>query len=524
MSLSLRYDSRRQPVLARQMVATSQPLAAQAGLEIMRRGGNAIDAAIATAITLTVVEPTSNGLGSDAFAMVWHDGNLHGINASGRSPKRLRHDELPDGRMPSLGWLTVTVPGAVSAWMRLSERFGELPFARLFDAAVDYARNGFPVSPLTAASWSRASARYVDFAEWQRVFAPDGNTPAAGEIFRNPDQARTLEKIANTGGTDFYEGELAERIASVSQRDGGVLHLDDMTSHQPLDTDVMQADFAGYQVHEMPPNGQGIAALIGLGILDQFEVADDDPDDPDVIHRQIESMKIGLTDAFRVVTDPDKMPEDPSELLKTSQLQKHAESIGVKAMDLEFPWPEWSSTVYLATADSKGNMVSFIQSNFEGFGSGVVVDGTGIAMQNRATGFNPDPDHPGGISGSTRPFHTIIPGFVTRADQAEMAFGVMGGPMQAQGHLQLAYRCLKAGQNPQEGLDAPRWRLLGGRRVAVEPGISKSVIAQLMDRGHEVTVADIRSVRFGGGQAIQRHADAWLGASDSRRDGQAAGF
>ncbi|MBG84109.1 MAG: gamma-glutamyltransferase [Phycisphaerae bacterium] len=524
MSISLRYDSRRQPVLARQMVATSQPLATQAGLEIMRRGGNAIDAAIATAITLTVVEPTSNGLGSDAFAMVWHEGTLHGINASGRSPKRLQPDELPDGRMPSLGWLTVTVPGAVSAWMRLSERFGDLPFDCLFDAAIDYARNGFPVSPLTASSWSRASKRYADFQEWQRVFAPGGKTPGAGDVFRNPDQARTLEKIAQTAGKDFYEGALAERIASVSQRDGGVLHLDDMTSHQPLDTDVMQVDFAGSQVHEMPPNGQGIAALIGLGILDQLDNADGDPDDPHVIHRQIESMKIGLSDAFRIVTDPDKVPEDPNELLKTSRLQRHADSIGTNATNLTFPWPEWSSTVYLATADSKGNMVSFIQSNFEGFGSGVVVEGTGIAMQNRATGFNPDPDHPGGISGSTRPFHTIIPGFVTRADQAEMAFGVMGGPMQAQGHLQLAYRCLAAGQNPQEGLDAPRWRLLGGRRVVVEPGIPKSVIAQLVDRGHEVSVADVRSVRFGGGQAVQRHADAWLGASDSRRDGQAAGF
>ncbi len=524
MSLSLRYDSRRQPVLAGHVVATSQPLATQAGLEIMRRGGNAIDAAIATAITLTVVEPTSNGLGGDAFAMIWHEGQLHGINASGRSPERLGRHELPDGRMPSLGWLTVTVPGAVSAWMKLSDRFGQLPFDSLFDAAIEYAGHGFPVSPMTSASWARAADRYVAFPEWQRVFAPGGNTPAAGEIFRNPDQARTLRQIAETSGKAFYEGELAERITSISKRDGGLLRMDDMIGHQPIDAETMQIDFAGAQIHEMPPNGQGIAALIGLGVLEELDVADSDPDDPIIIHKQIECMKIGLTEAFRIVADPEKLPRNPGELLDADHLRNHAASIGTAAGDLEFPWPEWSSTVYLATADSKGNMVSFIQSNFEGFGSGVVVDGTGIAMQNRATGFNPDWDHPGGVAGSTRPFHTIIPGFVTKANRPEMAFGIMGGPMQAQGHLQFVHRCEGVGQNPQEALDAPRWRLMGGRKVVVEPGVSDSVIEELEKRGHEVMTADVRSVRFGGGQAVQRHADAWLGASDSRRDGQAGGF
>ena len=524
MTISLRYDSRRQPVLAGRVVATSQPLATQAGLEIMRRGGNAIDAAIATAITLTVVEPTSNGLGSDAFAIVWHDGQLHAINASGRSPHRLERDRLPEGRMPSLGWLTVTVPGAVSAWMSLSDRFGQLPFDSLFEAAIEYATNGFPVSPLTSASWARAANRYVDFPEWQRVFAPDGDTPKPGEIFRNPDQAQTLRQIADTSGKAFYEGELAQRIASVSRRDGGLLRMDDMIDHRPIDTKTMQIDFADARVHEMPPNGQGIAALIAMGILEQLDDTSLDPDDPAVIHRQIECMKIGLAEAFRIVTDPEMLPEDPEALLAPSRLKNHADRIGSGTGDLVFPWPEWSSTVYLATADSNGSMVSFIQSNFEGFGSGVVVDGTGIAMQNRATGFNPETGHPGGIAGSTRPFHTIIPGFVTRANRPEMAFGVMGGPMQAQGHLQFIQRCLGAGQNPQEALDAPRWRLMGGRRVAIEPGVDDSVIEQLVRNGHEVVRADVRSVRFGGGQAVQRHADAWLGASDSRRDGQAAGF
>lgn len=523
MTVSLRYDSRRQPVLAGRVVATSQPLAAQAGLDIMRKGGNAIDAAIATAITLTVVEPTSNGLGSDAFAMVWHEGKLHGINASGRSPKGLVRDALPDGRVPQLGWLTVTVPGAVSAWMKLSHDFGRLPFPTLFESAIEYARDGFPVSPLTAASWSRAAKRYADFPEWQRVFSPDGRTPGTGDLFRCVDQARTLELIAESDGMDFYEGELARRMAEISKRDGGLLTLDDLRNHRVLEPEIMQVDFAGAQVHELPPNGQGIAALVGLGILEQLEHKGADPDDPDIIHQQIESMKIGLSDAFQIVTDPEKMPHDPESLLARDRLQARAKAIGKTAMSTNFPWPQWSSTVYLASADAQGNMVSFIQSNFEGFGSGVVIDGTGISMQNRATGFHPDPAHPGSVAGGARPFHTIIPGFTSRDGVPEMAFGVMGGPMQAQGHLQLAYRCLHAGQNPQEALDAPRWRFLGKRRVGVEPGTSESTISALVDRGHEIIMAEERSVQFGGGQAIQRYADAWLAASDSRRDGQAVG-
>ena len=443
MTISLRYDSRRQPVLAGRVVATSQPLATQAGLEIMRRGGNAIDAAIATAITLTVVEPTSNGLGSDAFAIVWHDGQLHAINASGRSPRRLERDRLPEGRMPSLGWLTVTVPGAVSAWMSLSDRFGQLPFDSLFEAAIEYATNGFPVSPLTSASWARAADRYVDFPEWQRVFAPDGDTPKPGEIFRNPDQARTLRQIADTSGKAFYEGELAQRIASVSQRDGGLLRMDDMIDHRPIDTKTMQIDFADARVHEMPPNGQGIAALIAMGILEQLDDTSLDPDDPAVIHRQIECMKIGLAEAFRIVTDPEMLPEDPEALLAL-RLKNHGPD-RLRHGRFVFPWPEWSSTVYLATADSNGSMVSFIQSNFEGFGSGVVVDGTGIAMQNRATGFNPETGHPGG----TLDRQDLSHDHPRLRDEGESTGdgSAMGGPMQAQGHLQFIHRCLKVRQN-----------------------------------------------------------------------------
>ncbi len=525
MTLSLRYDSRRQPVLANRVVATSQPLAAQAGLDVIRRGGNAIDAALATAITLTVVEPTANGIGGDAFSMVWHEGRLHGLNASGKSPQDLTLDHCPDGQLPQLGWPAVTVPGAVSAWVELSKRFGQLPFGDLFEAAIEYARSGFPVSATAAVGWARAARRYADFPEWQRVFAPDGRTPGAGCSFRNPDQALTLQRIADSHGDDFYHGDLAHRIAEIAKRDGGVLSFQDMDEHEPLQTDTITMHVAGADVHEMPPNGQGIAALIAMGILEQMNLVDIDPDDPLILHRQIEAMKIGFEDAFRIVTDPDLVPEDMASLLSENSMLERATQIDdSQARSVMFPWSQWSSTVYLAAADDQGSAVSFIQSNYEGFGSGVVVDGTGIAMQNRASGFHTDPAHPGGLRGGVRPFHTIIPGFVTRQGAAEMAFGIMGGPMQAQGHLQFITRCLMAGQNPQEAMDAPRWRFFGDRVVELEPGFQKAIASDLESRGHQIRTAESRTVRFGGGQAIQRHADTWLGASDSRRDGQAVGF
>jgi gamma-glutamyltranspeptidase/glutathione hydrolase len=346
-----------------------------------------------------------------------------------------------------------------------------------------------------------------------------------GEIFRNPDQARTIELIATTKGEAFYQGELAQRMASVSARDGGVLSLKDLSEHTPIEAAPLNVTLGGAQVHELPPNGQGLAALVAMGIVERLDLVGADPDDPATIHLHIEAMKIGFEDAFRIVADPDHLIEDPALVLSDAALSARADAIDADTgRDVVFPWPQWSSTVYLATADSDGNAVSFIQSNFEGFGSGVVIDGTGIAMQNRATGFLPQADHPGTIQGGHRPFHTIIPGFITRNGATDMAFGVMGGPMQAQGHLQVATRCLLAGQNPQEALDAPRWRIFDERRVEVEPGTSQSIIDGLTQRGHRIVEAESRTVRFGGGQAVQRRGECWLAASDSRRDGQAVGF
>ncbi|MCH2153115.1 MAG: gamma-glutamyltransferase family protein, partial [Phycisphaerales bacterium] len=448
-----------------------------------------------------------------------------GLNACGGSPRRLSRSSFPDGKVPQLGWDPVTVPGAVSAWSHLSRRFGRLPFSSLMEPAIAYAREGFPVSPQAAGGWARAAVRYRDFPEWQRVFAPEGRTPHAGDCFTNPDQAGTIERIAASNGNDFYHGELARRMAEISARDGGYLDFQDLDEHQPLETTPLSVSIGDAEVHELPPNGQGLAALVAMGILDRLDLNKAEPDHPLTLHLQMEAMKIGFQDAFRIISDPDLLTEDPQSVLTAEALEQRAARISrTDVIQTVFPWPQWNSTVYLATADEEGNAVSFIQSNFEGFGSGVVIDGTGIAMQNRGSGFHPDPDHPGTIAGGVRPFHTIIPGFVTRDGTAEMPFGIMGGPMQAQGHLQFISRCLLSGQNPQEAMDAPRWRLFEGKRVEVEPGTDPATIEGLSDLGHDVIMADSRTVRFGGGQAIQRLHGAWIGASDSRRDGQAVGF
>jgi gamma-glutamyltranspeptidase/glutathione hydrolase len=516
------------PVLARDVVSTSQPLAAQAGLSMLQQGGNAVDAAVAAAIALTVVEPTANGIGSDAFALVWHEGRLYGLNASGRSPRALSSERF-EGReaMPRLGWDAVTVPGAVSAWIELSARFGRLPLELLFEPAIDYASEGFLVAPQTADAWARAAERYADGEEFVRHFLPGGRAPRTGELFASDDQAETLEEIAGTAGASFYRGKLAERIVACSEAAGGTMTLEDLAEHECLWAEPLSVVHAGLRVHEMPPNGQGIAALIALGVLDHLP--DAPLDSADAIHAQIEAMKLALADTSRTVADPRAMEIEPSALLDGAYLAGHAHLVDhERAADPGYGLDAYSSTVYLATADRAGQMVSFIQSNYEGFGSGVVIPGTGIAMQNRGAGFTLRPGHPNRVAGGKRPFHTIIPGFVTRDRDGEeepvMAFGVMGGPMQPQGHAQVIARIAGHAQNPQAALDAPRWRLTGGRGVLVEPGFAEDVLEDLAARGHELTVAPAKTVQHGGGQAVMRLDDGYVGASDLRRDGQAVGI
>ncbi len=519
------YASARMPVLARNVVATSQPLAAQAGLRMLLQGGNAADAAIATAITLTVVEPTSNGIGGDAFAMVWNAKQLYGLNGSGRSPQAWSFEQYADrDQMPSLGWGAVTVPGAVDAWVHLSRRFGQLPFAELFGPAIEYAENGFCVSPITAERWAVAAERYRDFPDFGRTFLPRGKAPAAGEVFACPDQARTLRLIANSNGEAFYRGELAEQIVECAQSGGGLMGLEDLAEHSSEWVAPMAVKYRDVNLHEIPPNGQGLAALIALGILNQFDLSQYPVDSADSIHLQIEAMKLAFADAYRHIADIGSMQVSPGDFLDGAYLKRRAEEISMtRASRPEFGIPTDHGTVYLTAADQSGMMVSFIQSNYLGFGSGVVIPNTGIAMQNRGYGFMVDKAHPNCVAGGKRPFQTIIPGFVTRDNRALMSFGVMGGSMQPQGHVQVMVRMFDYGQNAQSACDAPRWRVDDDFTLAIEPGFSEAVISELMRRGHSL-VEDAQIFPYGGAQVIHRLPGGYCAASDPRKDGQAVGF
>ncbi len=521
------YSSQRMPVLAKNTVATSQPLAAQAGLEMLYRGGNAVDAAIATAITLTVVEPTSNGIGSDLFAILWDGHELHGLNASGRSPAALTPERFA-GRdtMPLRGWDAVTVPGAVSGWVTLSERFGKLPFEALFEPAIRYARDGFLVSPITAKAWTSAERAFADMPNFGSAFLPEGRAPKAGELFRFEDQAKTFKRIAETKGEAFYRGELAQKMVADSSTNGGLLTEEDLANHQADWVGTLSQHYRGVTLHEIPPNGQGLAALLMVGILEHYPVAEYGVDSADSLHVQIEAMKLAFADANRYISDSDFADVSPKALLDPAYLAERAKLIDMtQAQNPGYGVPQRGGTVYLTTADENGMMVSLIQSNYYGFGSGVVVPGTGISLQNRGAGFTLEKGHPNEVAGGKRPFHTIIPGFLMQDNAPLMSFGVMGGPMQPQGHAQMVVRICDYGQNPQTASDAPRWRVVEGLEVAVEQGFKPEVLDELTSRGHQLTeTAPEASFSFGGAQLIYRLGDGYLAASDHRKDGQAVGF
>ncbi|MDZ7801263.1 MAG: gamma-glutamyltransferase family protein [Trueperaceae bacterium] len=528
MDVRLPYPSRRMPVLARNVVATSQPLAASAGVRMLLDGGNAVDAALATAIALTVVEPTSNGIGGDAFAIVWDGQRLHGLNASGRSPGGLTAERFAGmDAVPAQGEDSLTTPGAVSAWTELHARFGRLPFESLFAPAVQYARDGFPVSPLTARAWKRAESLYGHRPDFRSAFLPKGKAPAAGDTWRFTDQAGTLERIAATRGRDFYQGALATQIASHVRSGGGLLGEEDLFAHQVEWMGTLSTSWQGTELHEIPPNGQGLAALVALGILRHTDASDMDVDSVASLHLQIEAMKLGFADAYRYVADPHHLDVRPATLLDDGYLAERAALIDpARAQDPGFGVPPRSGTVYLATGDADGMMVSFIQSNYQGFGSGVVVPGTGIALQNRGAGFTLAEGHPNRVGPAKRPFHTIIPGFLMAGGEPLMSFGVMGGPMQPQGHLQMVLRTVTAGQNPQAASDAPRWRVVQGLEVAVEDTLPADTAAGLEALGHRLTPsAPEASFGFGGAQLVQRlPRGGYVAGSDGRKDGQAVGF
>lgn len=528
------YPSQRMPVLAHNIVSTSQPLATEAGLSMLRQGGNAVDAALAAAITLTVVEPTSNGIGSDAFAILWDGNRLRGYNASGRSPAGWTPDyfarKYPQlTGLPERGWDAVTVPGCVSLWQSLSGEFGKLPFEHLFKPAIRYASEGHLVSPITALSWARQVAllKGPDFAEFQRIFAPHGRAPTAGELWQSPDHAATLADIAESRGESFYRGRLARSIAAESARVGAAMTADDLAGHTCDAVDTIHIDYRAVRLHEIPPNGQGLAALLCLGILENFDVANIRVDSADWVHLHLEAMKLAFADAYRYVADPAHMDIDVDALLDKAYLKSRAALIRMdRAGEPVHGMPTKGGTVYLTAADAGGMMVSLIQSNYMGFGSGIVVPGTGIALQNRGHGFNRNAGHPNCVAPSKRPFQTIIPGFLTdHANRPLMSFGVMGGHMQPQGHVQMVTRMIDHGQNPQAASDAARWIVNADGTIGLEPALQAAVGDELARRGHRIAVPEAINFAFGGAQLIWRLPNGgYCAGSDSRKDGGAAGY
>lgn len=490
---------------------------------MLAEGGSAVDAAIATAITLTIVEPVSNGIGSDAFAIVWDGTRLHGLNASGRSPAAWTPEFFGGKAVPVVGWNSVTVPGAVSAWTELHAKFGKLPFERLFEPAIYYGRNGFLVSPTVAEQWAAQASIFANQPGFAEAFLPGGRAPQPGERFSLPDHAATLETIAATNGEAFYRGELAAKLEAHAAANGGVMRGSDLAAHRADWVGTVDGGYRGYTVHEIPPNGQGIVALIALGILEHFDLASLPADSADSVHLQIEAVKLAFADAQAYVADIDHMVLRPERLLDREYLKQRAALIDrarAKPGSAGFPA---GGTVYLTAADAAGMMVSMIQSNYAGFGSGVVVTGTGISLQNRGANFTSAQGHPNAVGPSKRPYHTIIPAFVTKDGAPVMSFGVMGGMMQPQGHVQVMVRIADHGQNPQAACDGPRFRWLEGMQVSCEKGFPASTLDELRRRGHDLIPVDDYN-QFGSCQAIWRLEGGYFAASDPRRDGQAAAF
>ena len=526
------YPTVRTPVFGRNVVATSQPLAAQAGLRMLAAGGNAIDAIVAAASTIALTEPVSNGLGSDAFAIVWDGQKLHGLNASGVSPAAwdtAYYARKHAGAFPMRGWDSVTVPGAVAGWAALHEKFGKLSFEHCLQPAIEYAEQGYIVSTIVHRKWLAHVEILKDQPGFAEHFLPRGRAPAIGERFVHPSAAATLKRIAATKGRDLYEGETAARLVAHAKEHGAAMAAADLAEYRPDWVETIGMDYMGHRLHEIPPNGQGIAALMALGILKNFDLSNLHPDSAQARHLQIEAMKCAFADVYTHVADIRHMKFTPDQLLDPGYLAERARLIRHdRATDFKHGTPPAGGTIYLTAADASGMMVSFIQSNYMGFGSGVVVPGTGVSLQNRGYCFSLDPSHPNVVAPRKRPFQTIIPAFLTRDGQPQMSFGVMGGNMQPQGHMQTLVRMLQWGQNPQAACDAPRWKVNRGLDLDVEPAMQQNVVDSLRAMGHNLAPVADPYMDFGSGQFIWRLSDdivdGYVAASDSRRDGHAAVF
>ncbi|MFB3160960.1 gamma-glutamyltransferase family protein [Neobacillus sp. 179-J 1A1 HS] len=527
------FASKRHTVFAKKgMVATSQPLAAQAGLEILQKGGNAIDAAIATAAALTVVEPTSNGIGGDAFALVWVKDQLHGLNASGPSPESISVEavkNLGHEKMPVHGVVPITVPGVPAAWAALSKKFGRLSLAEALKPAIRYAEEGYPLTPILGKYWKLAYNKFKEnftteeYEAWFETFTPERKAPEIGEVWKSPGHAATLKSIGETNARSFYEGELADKIDDFMKKHNGFLAKSDLSKYEPQWVTPISANYRGYDVWEIPPNGQGMVALMALNIFEKMSP----PawQSAETLHQQIEAMKLAFTDGQAFITEPEEMPISAEELLSDAYAEKRSKTITEVASDpTPYELPK-GGTVYLAAADDEGNMISYIQSNYMGFGSGIVIPGTGISLQNRGADFSLDESHPNVLRPGKRTYHTIIPGFLTKNGQAVGPFGVMGGYMQPQGHFQVVTNTVDYLLNPQAALDMPRWQWMKGKSVHVEPEFPNYLVQALARKGHEVHVTP-EGGSFGRGQIIWRNNETGVlqGGTESRTDGAIAAW
>ena len=533
----------RSEVIARNgMVATSQPLATQTAIDILKNGGTAMDAAIAANALLGVVEPTGNGIGGDIFAIVWDakTQKLHGFNGSGRSPYTLSPKYFKEQgieRIPAEGALAVSVPGCVDGWYQLHERFGKIPMKELLQPAIGYAKEGFPVTEVIAFLWEGYARSLQKFEGFQKTYMRDGRTPRKGEIFRNPDLAKALTEIADKGRDAFYKGEMAKVIASTVQREGGFLSEKDLADHQGEWITPISTNYRGYDVWELPPNGQGAAVLQMLNILEGYDLKSMGFGSVEYLHHLIEAKKLAYEDRAAYYADPDFGALPLQKLTSKVYAQGRRALIDPERANHKYApglMEEGSNTIYLAVADKDGNMVSLIQSNYSGMGGGVVPDGLGFSLQNRGTSFNLEEGHHNTYAPHKRPFHTIIPGFVTKEGKPFMSFGVMGGAFQPQGHVQVLVNMIDFGMNLQEAGDAPRVRhggsssptgdqMTDGGYVTMEGGFDYETILRLVKMGHRIG----HSVRgYGGYQAIMFDAEhgVYYGASESRKDGQAAGY
>ncbi len=530
--LTYHYASRRNVVYGRNgMVCTGNPLAAQAGLDVLRKGGNAIDAAVAAASTLTVTEPTANGIGSDAFAILYTGGKLYGLNSSGPSPRSISLEEVRSRgfeKMPEDGVIPVNVPGAPGAWAALAQRFGRMPLTESMAAAIGYAEDGYPIQPGVGEGWKasfercrRAAEKFPEVNSWFETFAPDGRPLKVGELLRLPGHARTLRAIAETNAEEFYRGTLADEIDRFMKQYGGFLSKEDLAAFYPDWVQPLTTDYHGFTVCEIPPNGNGITVLMALNILKGL------PESGDLFtqtHRQIEAMKLAFTDAQRYVADPGYMTVTSDQLLSEEYAAARRALIGEEALTPQYWEPVKGGTVYLCTADREGNMVSYIQSNYMGFGSGVVIPGTGISLNNRGANFYLDPSMPNCLGPGKKSYHTIIPGFLMKDGRPVGPFGIMGGFMQPQAHLQVLLSTIDHHLNPQDALDKPRWMWTGGKTIEVEQSFDPAILGQLARAGHQIVVRR-SSVPFGRGEIIWRGEDGVLcGGCEMRTDGQAAAW